>query len=199
MRLRQWILSLSFFVVSVVFLLFSKSIFHPAVSDTKDPLAALPTTECRALLLPNKDYYPYLKTYFQRAQKSIVGTVYLVKLADNAGNEPADLWRELIAARKRNVDVDLVLERSEDPRDALESNLTAAAALEKAGVRVRFDPANMATHAKTFVIDGRYCFVGSHNLTHAAMARNAELSVFIDSTEMAQQITEFVHQIPSLK
>jgi phosphatidylserine/phosphatidylglycerophosphate/cardiolipin synthase-like enzyme len=197
MRFRRWSLSLSFFLVSVIFLLFSKTLFPVRTQPATDALSAFPTTECHALLLPNKDYYPYLKAYFQKAQKSITGTVYLVKTADFADNEPAALLRELIAASKRKVEVDLVLERSEDTGDMLESNMAAAEMLEKAGVHVRFDPVNMATHAKTFVIDGRYCFIGSHNLTHAAMTRNAELSVFIDSTEMAQKITDFVRQIPT--
>jgi phosphatidylserine/phosphatidylglycerophosphate/cardiolipin synthase-like enzyme len=196
MRLRQWVLSLSFFLISVLFLLYSKTLFHARSDRSADPLNAMETIDCQAHLLPNQDYYPYLKAYFQRAQKSIVGTVYLVKTADFPDNEPADLLRELMAASRRNVQVDLVLERSEEFRDINDSNSIAAETLRKAGVHVRFDPVNMATHAKTFVIDGRFCFVGSHNLTHAAMTRNAELSVFIDSTEMAQKITDFVQQIP---
>jgi hypothetical protein len=28
------------------------------------------------------------------------------------------------------------------------------------------------------------------------MSRNAELSIFVDSPEMAQKITDFIHQIP---
>jgi len=164
-----------------------------------DTLSALPTTECHALLLPNKDYYPYLKAYFQKAQKSIIGTVYLVKTAGFPDNEPMDLLRELVSASKRNVQVDIVLERSEDPGEMQDSNLVASEMLQKAGVHVHYDPANRTTHAKTFVIDDRYCFIGSHNLTHAAMTRNEELSVFIDSAEMAQQVTDFVHQIPTSK
>jgi phosphatidylserine/phosphatidylglycerophosphate/cardiolipin synthase-like enzyme len=195
-RFRQWVISVSFFLISVLFLLYSKTLFHARSDRSDDPLNAIETIDCQAHLLPNQDYYPYLKRYFQKAQKSIIGTVYLVKTADFPDNEPADLLRELVAASKRNVEVDLVLERSEDVRDINYSNELAAATLQKAGVHVRFDPVNMATHAKTFVIDGRYCFLGSHNLTHAAMTRNAELSVFIDSTEMAQKITDFVQQIP---
>jgi len=199
MRLRQWVLSIVLFLISVVFLLFSRSLFPSRAPDRTDPLSGLSTTECRALVLPNKDYYPYLKRYFQNAQSSIVGTVYLVKTADYPDNEPADLLRELIAASKRNVRVDLVLERTHEMKDISESNEDAARTLEKAGVHIRFDSLDMATHAKTFVIDGRYCFVGSHNLTHAAMTRNAELSVFIDSPEIARKVTAFIREIPSSK
>jgi phosphatidylserine/phosphatidylglycerophosphate/cardiolipin synthase-like enzyme len=54
----------------------------------------------------------------------------------------------------------------------------------------------VTTHSKVFVIDDRYCFVGSHNLTHAALAMNQELSLYVDSPALALQITNFVRQIP---
>src|SRR5687768_13299905 len=195
MRPRQWIVSAFLFVVSVVFLFYSKTLFTSRAADPLNGQVLPAAIDCQALLLPNKDYYPYLKKYFQQAETSIVGTIYLVKTSDYPDNEPSDLLRELIAASKRNVQVDIVLERSDD-KESVESNRTAGEMLQKAGVQVRFDSAKVATHAKTFVIDGRYCFLGSHNLTHAAMSRNAELSIFVDSSEMGKKITDFIHQIP---
>jgi phosphatidylserine/phosphatidylglycerophosphate/cardiolipin synthase-like enzyme len=196
MRPRQWILSAFLFVVSVVFLLYSKSLF-PTFTGQKANSALVPAgNSCQALLLPNEDYYPYLKKHFQEAERSIIGTIYLVRTSQYPDNEPAALLRELIAARKRNVQVDLLLESSGE-KDSIESNLQAAELLRKAGVHVRFDSARVATHAKTFVIDGRYCFLGSHNFTHAAMSRNAELSIFVDSLEIGKEITNFIRQIPN--
>ncbi len=194
MRRRQWLISAFLFVISVIFLLFSKTLFTSGTESNK-ALALPAARECPVLLLPNRDYYPHLKSFFQKAEKTIVGTIYLVKANNFPDNEPSDLLRELIAASKRNVQVEIVLENSED-KGLIESNQYAAQVLEKGGVKVRFDNAKIATHAKTFVIDGRYCFLGSHNLTHSAMSRNAELSVFVDSPEMAAKITSFVRQIP---
>jgi phosphatidylserine/phosphatidylglycerophosphate/cardiolipin synthase-like enzyme len=194
MRLRQWILSIFLFVVSVVFLLYSSTLFR-SDSGSRN-LQSLPAAaDCKALLLPNEDYYPYLKSHFQKAQKSIYGTIYLVKANPYPDNEPSDLLRELIAASKRKVQVNIVLEYSED-KDSVESNRRAAGMLQKAGVNVRFDSGKTATHAKTFVIDERYCFLGSHNFTHAAMSKNKELSIFVESPEMAKKITHFIQQIP---
>jgi phosphatidylserine/phosphatidylglycerophosphate/cardiolipin synthase-like enzyme len=196
MRLRQWIFSAFFFLVSVIFLLSSKTLFHSRSNENALSNSLPAASQCEALLLPNHEYYPYLKNFFQKAQKSIIGTVYLVKVSRFPDNEPSDLLRELVAARKRNVHVELVLENSDEDRESNASNQFAAEMLQKAGVEVRFDSARVATHAKTFVIDGRYCFLGSHNLTHAAMAKNAELSIFVDSVEMAKSITDFIRQIP---
>jgi phosphatidylserine/phosphatidylglycerophosphate/cardiolipin synthase-like enzyme len=195
MRRRQWLISAFLFLISVIFLFFSKTLFTSGASEGNRSLALPEASECQALLLPNREYYPHLKSFFRKAEKSIVGTVYLVKANNFPDNEPYDLLRELIAASKRNVQVEILLENSAD-KDLLESNRYAAQMLEKEGVQVRFDSTAIATHAKTFVIDGRYCFLGSHNLTHAAMSRNAELSIFLDSPEMAEKITNFVRQIP---
>jgi phosphatidylserine/phosphatidylglycerophosphate/cardiolipin synthase-like enzyme len=195
MRRRQWLISAFLFVISVIFLLFSKTLFTSGAPEADRAPSLSETSDCKALLLPNREYYPQLKSAFRKAEKSIVGTVYLVKANNFPDNEPSDLLRELIAASKRNVAVEVLLENSED-KDLSESNRSAAQLLENAGVQVRFDSAKIATHAKTFVIDGRYCFLGSHNLTHAAMSRNAELSIFLDSPEMAEKITNFVRQIP---
>jgi len=144
----------------------------------------------------DKEYYPFIKEHFRKAQKSIVGTIYLFKTAPYRDNEPADLLRELIAAPKRNVSVELVIDISSEDRDFNEANLKAAEILSKAGVQVSFDRMDLATHAKAFVIDNRYCFVGSHNFTHSAMAINKELSLFIDSPETAGKVLEFIAQIP---
>jgi phosphatidylserine/phosphatidylglycerophosphate/cardiolipin synthase-like enzyme len=195
MRRRRWLFSAFLFVISVIFLLFSKTLFTSGAPEREKEPALSEASECKALLLPNREYYLHLKNSFRKAEKSIVGTVYVVKANNFPDNEPSDLLRELIAASNRNVKVEILLENSKD-KDLLESNRSAAQMLENAGVKVRFDTESIATHAKTFVIDGRYCFLGSHNLTHAAMSRNAELSIFLESPEMAEKITNFVRQIP---
>lgn len=200
MRLKQWSLSILLFCVSLSFLIYSKNFFSPSTSSeqTNSALPAAKSSQIDVVLLANEDYYPFLKQRIQKAKKSITGTVYLFKTAPFRDNEPADLLRELVAAAKRNVEVTLVLEQAPENqnKDYAEANTHAAELLRKGGVRVRTDSVNVTTHSKTFVIDERYCFVGSHNFTHAAMAQNAELSVFIDSPELARKITEFVDQIP---
>lgn len=200
MRLKQWSLSIVLFCVSLFFLVYSQNFFSPALTAPTNSLSlpAAKSSQVDVVLLANEDYYPFLKERIQKAKKSISGTVYLFKTAPFRDNEPADLLRELVAASKRNVDVELIVELAPENqnKDYAEANARAAEILRKGGVRVRTDSVNVTTHSKTFVIDGRYCFVGSHNFTHAAMAQNEELSVFIDSPELAGKITEFIRQIP---
>ena len=197
MRRKQWFFSILLFAVSLSFLLYSKYLFPPTpVRSLQTAVSVDSAEQCGAVLLVNKDYYPFLKEHFRNARNKIVGTVYLLKTANYRDNEPADLIRELIAARKRNVDVELVIDLSAADHSSNEGNRHAGRILQDAGVRIRFDTEDVATHSKSFVIDDRYCFVGSHNLTHSAMAVNEELSVYVDSPEMAKKITEFIKQIP---
>src|SRR5687768_6962160 len=99
MRLRRSLPSAILFLVSVIFLLYSKTLFTSrSGAESKATQEMQAATDCQALLLPNKDYYPYLKKYFQKAETSIVGTIYLVKTSNYPDNEPSDLLRELIAA-----------------------------------------------------------------------------------------------------
>lgn len=196
MRLKQWLFSVILFLFSLGFLYYSKNLFPPpSVQEVETALPVAPTQKENIVVLANKDYYPVLREYFQKAKTSIHGTMYLIKLASFRDNEPTDLLRELIAARKRNVDVNLVIELSPESSEK-EANRHAVDMLRKAGVTVQLDLASVTTHAKVFVIDGRYCFVGSHNFTHAAMAMNQELSLLVNSPELGSQIEQFIRQIP---
>ena len=48
---------------------------------------------------------------------------------------------------------------------------------------------------KTAVIDSRYVYIGSHNLTQSALQRNNELSVLIDSPEIAAEVKAYLDRI----
>jgi phosphatidylserine/phosphatidylglycerophosphate/cardiolipin synthase-like enzyme len=171
-------------------------LFQNASLNPSDSVSTIPAPTNSIVVLANREYYPYLKRYFRKAERKITGTVFLFKTAAFRDNEPADLLNELTAASKRKVSVNLVLELSADNRDYNEANKAAGELLKKSGVQVHFDLPKITTHAKTFVIDDRYCFVGSHNFTHAALSSNQELSLLIDSPEVAAKITRFIDQIP---
>ena len=196
MRRKQWAISALVFAASLYFLLYSQQFFSQRKGEPQN--AALPSASEPAqniILLANEDYYPFLKQHFRNAKSRIIGTVYLLRMTSHPENAPADLLRELIAAKNRKVEVDIVLEVSND-KDPTDINLEAAKQLTDAGVKVQLDHQRITTHSKVFVIDDRYCFVGSHNMTHSALTMNQELSIYVDSKELASKITNFVRQIP---
>ena len=45
------------------------------------------------------------------------------------------------------------------------------------------------------MIDGRYVYLGSHNLTQAALKHNNELSVLLDSPEVAAEVGAYLERL----
>lgn len=80
----------------------------------------------------------------------------------------------------------LVLEQHKKPDSGVSrDNRNVSERLKKAGVQIHFDSPKRTTHAKLAVIDGRYMFIGSNNLTQSELKHNNELSVLIDSPAVA--------------
>ncbi|MEI7608501.1 MAG: phospholipase D family protein [Rhodospirillaceae bacterium] len=75
----------------------------------------------------------------------------------------------LVKAKKRGVDVQAVLDRSQRTE-----RYTGATFLANGGVPVLIDSAHAIAHNKVMVIDGATVITGSFNFTKAAQEHNAE-------------------------
>ncbi|GFO65922.1 phospholipase D-like domain-containing protein [Geomonas paludis] len=155
------------------------------------PLPAL-SAPAQATLLADAAYGGELKERIRGAKRRIICAFYLFKVTDRRGNVPAGLAQELAQARGRGVEVTVILEGD----DAVgRDNRAAAGFLSRKGVRVIFPRGRRTTHAKAVVIDDRYVMIGSHNLSHAALTRNRELSVLLDAPPLAAQVTRYLEGI----
>lgn len=151
---------------------------------------------CQATLLRNSEYQDALLKGIRDARKSIIFSFYLFKMTNGSGNLPRRVAEELVKARKRGVDVTVILEKSRKREDPLNrENLHTAAFLDRGGVRVFFDSPNTVTHSKAAVIDGRYVYLGSHNLTQSALTHNNELSVVLDCPAMAAEVRAYLDRL----
>ena len=149
--------------------------------------------QARTRLLRNTEFVDSLLERIDRARTSIVMTYFLFKTTEKRGNLPARVVDALLDARRRGVAVTVLLEQSDEERDSLNrDNRQTARDLRRGGVKVLFDDPRRTTHVKATVIDGRFVFIGSHNLTHSALSRNNELSVFIDSPELASEAATYL-------
>ena len=147
----------------------------------------------KTTLLINREYGAALLAGLREARSSIIVSCYLFKITKYPDNMPRRIANELIRARQRGVAVSVILEQSRDESDFLNrENHATAALLSRNGIDVRFDSLRKTSHAKVVVIDDRFVFLGSHNLTHSALSRNNELSVRIDSPEMARKIKAYL-------
>lgn len=171
---------------------------NPAPSLTNKAHFATRAGDLR--LLANADFLPVLIDYLHRAERRIDMAYTLVKSTDAPGNRVSQLIDELAGAASRGVKVRVVLEKSSQARDVSEINAESAALLRDKGIRVVLDSPDRTMGARIAVIDERQVFIGSHNLTHSALSANDEISVVIDSPDLARELLAYLDRLaPALE
>jgi len=153
------------------------------------------------ILLEEGDYFDTLLDAIGSARQDIVMSYFLFKTNGYPSNRPDRIVASLGTAVGRGVDVTVILERSVNGDSGVDrSNRSTAARLSRAGAKIRYDGRRRTNHSKVVVIDGRYVFVGSHNLTNSALKYNHELSVLIDSPLLAGEVLAYIgslnHEVP---
>jgi phosphatidylserine/phosphatidylglycerophosphate/cardiolipin synthase-like enzyme len=152
--------------------------------------------QAKTLLLRNREYGEAFLQGVRESRKSIICSFFLFKISGAGGNQPRRIAEELIRSKRRGVDVTVILERDNGRKGGVtEDNRQTAALLSRGGVKVFFDSPSVVTHTKVAVIDGRYVYLGSHNLTQGALLHNNELSVLLDSPEMAAEVTAYLERL----
>ncbi|PKN05470.1 MAG: phospholipase [Deltaproteobacteria bacterium HGW-Deltaproteobacteria-9] len=172
----------------------------PSVSAATDRKPALPKTidqnGCPLTLLKNKAYFHALSEKIRDARTQIVMAFFLFKTNGHPRSYPEILLRELGDAARRGVRVIVVLEQDARKDSTINrDNRNASERLKKAGVEVYFDSPKKTMHTKLAVIDGRYTFIGSHNLTQSALKHNHELSVLVDSPAVADKTLSYIKDL----
>ncbi|MEW6409368.1 MAG: phospholipase D-like domain-containing protein [Nitrospirota bacterium] len=157
-------------------------------------IEAVEVSPAKVTLLRNEEYFYTLHRMLGEAKKEIVVSIFNFKMGTSAGNRANIIVDDLISASKRGVKVLVVFERGKG-REAGDENKKTADILKKGGVSVRFDSPHRTTHTKVVVIDRRYVFIGSHNLSQSALKYNNELSVLIDSIGVAKESLEYILKI----
>ena len=153
-------------------------------------------------LVENEQYFSLLREKISQAQKDIYLIAFLFKTDPYRYNPARLIMEDLIVAHQRGVKVHVFFEKkgrssrfNED--DLARANEATAEELIRAGVEVKFDLPQKTTHAKVAIIDRRYVFLGSHNLTKSAFMYNNELSLLVDSPPLASQVLDYIARIES--
>ena len=150
----------------------------------------------RIRLLEDSDYFPTLLDAIDRATSEIVMVYFLFKTTGYEGNYTDRIVTHLIGAAERGIQVSVILERSKEARSMVDrNNEETAQRLKKGKIRVVFDTPRTTTHTKTAVIDRRFVFLGSHNLTNSALKYNHELSLLADSPSLAEEVLDYIDGI----
>lgn len=135
------------------------------------PLLALPnlaTASQKPSLFIGSDYFPAVHKAFNQAQQSIDIVMYFIIMDPEDSANPVNvLIDDLIAARKRESRVKVILENEKFK----ESHL-AFDTLRRNGIDVYYDTPKTYLHSKAIVIDSRICILGSANWTKTAFYNN---------------------------
>jgi phosphatidylserine/phosphatidylglycerophosphate/cardiolipin synthase-like enzyme len=97
-----------------------------------------------------------------------------------------DIAEALLAAKKRGVDVKIILDKSQ-----ISQKYSSATFFTNQGFDLRIDIKHAIFHDKVIIIDDKTVITGSFNFTKAAETKNAEnLLVLHDNPELAKLYTQ---------
>ena len=142
-------------------------------------------------VLFGEGYFNSLHQSLNQAQKSITVAMYFIILEPEGTGPVNTIVNDLIAAKVRGVTVKVVLEdsKAQESRAAFEK-------LKASGLDVAFDTTAHLLHLKGIVVDSRYIFVGSANLSRAAIESNYEATAFYDAPHDAAALESYMASIP---
>lgn len=128
-------------------------------------------------LTPSQSAVARLLELIATARKSIKVAMYTFTRQDLAA--------QLVAARRRGVDVEVFV----DYQSAQGSSREVALMLQREGVTLRAGPSDRLLHHKFMVIDDRCCAMGSANWTKAAFSNNSDCLLLLHDLSEGQQGT----------
>ena len=147
-------------------------------------------------VVTNRDYYPEVSQLLRGAQESIHIIMFSANYQtgpDYADAHVNELVQELVAARNRGVDVQVIMdswpEGNEKSLQYLLKNNVVAKKVQDVGT----------THAKLIIIDGKLVVVGSTNWSHYSVDLNNEANVVVNNERIAQEFEGYFTGLSSLK
>ena len=157
-------------------------------------LRAFPAQE--VIPLYNREYLPHLHQALQNAKHKIHILMFTMRYYPNYPNDANSvIIGDLIAAKKRGVEVKLILDCSSWNRSNTLKNKMVGDSLKKCGIEVYYDPYDVTSHDKLILIDDTITIIGSTNWSYYALERNNEASVLIKSPELTRAFEEHFEDV----
>jgi len=168
---------------------------HPSTTEYQPRTfdLGLPAVDINAqsvALLNDSHYYTALQELLQQATATI--DVCMFHIAMPSANHPTrNLLDALVQAHGSGHAVRVLMDADKlgDPYLSTVINTPAKDYLQLSGVPVKFDQPDALLHSKFVVIDKTWTVIGSHNWSAGSYFQFDDLSVAIESSEFATQIT----------
>jgi phosphatidylserine/phosphatidylglycerophosphate/cardiolipin synthase-like enzyme len=154
----------------------------------------LPAQDIQLVL--DAQYVQVAQKVIKEAKKSIQVMMFeMGYYSEHPRTASNQLIKELINASKRGVKVEVILEVREGEDRTTKRNRQTGKILSEGGVKVIYDSLSKTNHAKWMVVDGESTLLGSTNWTYYALTNNNEVSVLIQSKEVAKALLDYFHQV----
>lgn len=149
--------------------------------------------------ISNRKYFPAVKKLIQEARNEIKISIYYISLTSKG--PVSELLNELVNAKKRGVDIEIVLDWDSSPeafkRDDMK-NSKSFSFLKQNGIKVFYDDNRALNHSKYLVIDREILVVGSHNWSAGAFNSNHESTLLVRSKELAAVYLQYFKDLPKV-
>ncbi len=158
-----------------------------AAPDSSEPITDVESIQ--VVFTPGASGYAAITSLLAKAQSSVRVSAYHFR-----SRTVADA---LIAAKKRGVDVAVIMDRRN-----LQSKKNMAPYVSQAGIPVWIDDKHSVTHNKYLVVDDKWVETGSFNYRDNAEFENSENLLIVHSPALARQYiknwkTHVVHSTPA--
>ncbi len=143
-------------------------------------------------IVTDRDYYPSVSAVLSGARESIHVIMFSANYQtgpDYKDSTVNSLISELVAARNRGVDVEVVMDSWP------EGNEKTFNYLRNNNVKVKMIKIDGSTHDKLIIVDGGVVVVGSTNWSHYAIDKNHEANVIINNGRVAQEFEAYFEQV----
>jgi phosphatidylserine/phosphatidylglycerophosphate/cardiolipin synthase-like enzyme len=169
--------------------------FLMVLSTLPVPLSSgLPVEDLK--LVTDGDYFQTAMKMIQEAKSSIHIIMFEMEYYDNRTSTPSNfLIKELMAAQKRGVNVEVILDVREKEDRSTKRNRRTGKMLSDSGVKVTYDSLSKTTHAKVMVADRQLSLLGSTNWTYPALTSNHEACALIRSPAVAKELVDYFNRV----
>ncbi|MFC1501189.1 phospholipase D-like domain-containing protein [Elusimicrobiota bacterium] len=160
----------------------------------------IPKTDSEKRIIPlfGNNYFRSVKKIIEDSKNRIGVILYLAKYYDKNNAKSDSLFKSIIKARKRGVDVSIILEKSSFDKPLNEINRRTSEYLSKHGITVKFDSPDIITHAKLILADNKMV-LGSRNWTKSGLEFNIESDVLIDNNQIVNKFWEYFNNLKTNK
>ena len=156
--------------------------YHP---NANFPSTQISAGDAELIPLVDRNYFPTVLEKINSASERIDMAMFEFKFYENEENKVRLLADALIGARKRGVEIRVLLDKSDWNPSIEKDNKGMIEYLKKGGIEAKFDSGKKTLHVKLIIIDDSV-IIGSTNLGFSALERSNEASVLIRNKESAE-------------